>query len=145
MRAVDRELVASVTDWNAKIIEEFRNNEGKVGGHFEGAPLLLLTTIGRHTGQPRTNPAMYLAEGDRLLVFASNGGAPTHPDWYHNLLTEPRVTVEVGTGSYPARAIVLQGEERDRLYAEQSLRYPEFAEYQRQTTRRIPVIAIVAQ
>src|SRR5215468_11225152 len=84
-------------DWNAKIIEEFRANEGRVGGNFEGAPLLLLTTTGRRTGQARVKPMMYLADGDRLLVFASKGGAPTNPDWYHNLVADPRVTVEVGS------------------------------------------------
>ena len=86
---------------------------------------------------------MYLADGDRVLVFASKGGAPTHPDWYHNLVANPRVTVEVGIDSYPARATVLEGEERDRLYAEQSRRYPGFAEYQRNTSRIIPVVALV--
>jgi deazaflavin-dependent oxidoreductase (nitroreductase family) len=132
-----------VSDWNAKIIEEFRSNEGRVGGPFQGAPLLLLTTIGRRTGQPRTNPVMYLADGDRLLVFASKAGAPTHPDWYHNLVADPHVTVEVGTESYPAHAVVLTGEERNRFYAEQSRRYPQFGRYQQNTTRIIPVVALV--
>jgi deazaflavin-dependent oxidoreductase (nitroreductase family) len=132
-----------VSGWNAKIIEEFRNNEGRVGGQFEGAPLLLLTTTGRRTGQPRTTPVMYLPGDGRLLVFASKGGAPTHPDWYHNLVADPHVTVEVGTESYPAHATVLNGEERDLLYAEQSRRYPGFATYQRNTTRIIPVVALV--
>jgi deazaflavin-dependent oxidoreductase (nitroreductase family) len=132
-----------VSDWNTKIIEEFRGNEGRVGGPFEGAPVLLLTTTGRRTGERRTNPMMYLADGDRLLVFASKGGAPTHPDWYRNLVADPQVTVEVGTESYPAHATALEGEERDRLYAEQSRRYPGFAEYQRNTSRVIPVVALV--
>jgi deazaflavin-dependent oxidoreductase (nitroreductase family) len=131
-----------VTDWNAKIIDEFRHNEGRVGGYFQGAPLLLLTTVGRSTKQPHTNPVMYLADGSRLLVFASKGGAPTHPDWYRNLLANPHVTVEVGTQSYDAHAVVLEGAERDRFYAEQSARYPQFAEYQQKTTRVIPVVAI---
>ena len=132
-----------MSDWNTKIIEEFRANEGRVGGSFDGAPMLLLTTTGRRTGERRTNPMMYLADGDRVLVFASKGGAPTHPDWYRNLVADPRVTVEVGTESYPAHATALEGEERDRLYAEQSRRYPGFAEYQRNTTRVIPVVALV--
>ena len=132
-----------MSDWNTKIIEEFRANEGRVGGSFQGAPMLLLTTTGRRTGERRTNPMMYLADGDRLLVFASKGGAPTHPDWYHNLVADPQVTVEVGTESYQARATALQGDERDRLYAEQSRRYPGFAEYQRNTSRVIPVVALV--
>jgi len=132
-----------MSDWNTKIIEEFRANEGRVGGSFQGAPMLLLTTTGRRTGERRTNPMMYLADGDRLLVFASKGGAPTNPDWYHNLVANPEVTVEVGTESYQAHATALQGDERDRLYAEQSSRYPGFAEYQRNTSRVIPVVALV--
>ena len=132
-----------MSDWNTKIIEEFRANQGRVGGSFQGAPMLLLTTTGRRTGERRTNPMMYLADGDRLLVFASKGGAPTNPDWYHNLVTNPEVTVEVGTESYQAHATALQGDERDRLYAEQSSRYPGFAEYQRNTSRVIPVVALV--
>lgn len=132
-----------MSDWNTKIIEEFRANEGRVGGPFTDAPMLLLTTTGRRTGERRTNPMMYMADGDRLLVFASKGGAPTHPDWYHNLVADPRVTVEVGTESYQAHATALQGDERDRLYAEQSRRYPGFAEYQRNTSRVIPVVALV--
>ena len=132
-----------MSDWNTKIIEEFRANEGRVGGSFQGAPMLLLTTTGRRTGERRTNPMMYLADGDRLLVFASKGGAPTNPDWYRNLVSDPQVTVEVGTESYKAHATVLQGDERDRLYAEQSRRYPGFGEYQRNTSRVIPVVALV--
>jgi deazaflavin-dependent oxidoreductase (nitroreductase family) len=132
-----------VADWNAKIIEEFRANGGKVGGQFEGAPVLLLGTTGARSGQHRVNPMMYLADGDRLLVFASKAGAPTNPDWYHNLVAHPEVTVEVGTESYPATAVVLTGDERDRFYAEQARRYPGFAEYEEKTTRVIPVVALV--
>jgi deazaflavin-dependent oxidoreductase (nitroreductase family) len=132
-----------VADWNAGIIEEFRANDGLVGGQFEGAPVLLLGTTGARSGQHRVNPMMYLADGDRLLVFASKGGAPTNPDWYHNLVAHPEVTVEVGTESYPATAVVLTGDERDRFYAEQARRYPGFAEYQEKTTRVIPVVALV--
>lgn len=129
-------------DWNKKIIEEFRANEGKVGGQFAGAPLLLLTTVGAKSGQRRTNPVMYLPDGDRLLVFASKGGAPTSPDWYHNLVAHPRVTVEVGPEKFEADTEVLKGEERDRVYAEQAKRYPGFAEYQQSTSRTIPVVAL---
>jgi len=131
-----------VSDWNTKIIAEFRANEGRVGGPFQGAPMLLLTTTGRRSGERRTNPMMYMADGDRLLVFASKGGAPTDPDWYRNLVANPDVTVELGSESFQAHATVLQGDERDRLYAEQSRRYPGFAEYQRNTTRVIPVVAL---
>jgi len=129
-------------DWNRSTIEEFRANGGKVGGMWEGKPLLLLTTTGAKSGQRRTNPTMYLRDGDRLLVFASKGGAPTSPDWYHNLLAHPQVTVEVGPESYEATATVLSGEERDRLYARQAQLFPQFADYQAKTTRKIPVIAL---
>jgi deazaflavin-dependent oxidoreductase (nitroreductase family) len=132
-----------MSDWNTAVIEEFRNNQGRVGGQFDGAPLLLLTTQGRRSGRMRTNPMMYLADDGRLLVFASKGGAPTNPDWYDNLVANPLVTVEVGTETYSARAVVLEGEERDRLYAEQARRYPGFAEYQAKTRRIIPVVALV--
>lgn len=136
--------MAEANDWNSKIIAEFRANDGKVGGPFEGAPLLLLTTRGRKSGAERTNPVMYLDDGDRLLVFASKAGAPTHPDWYLNLLAHPEVTVEVGTRTFRATAVALAGEERDRMYAEQARRYPGFAEYQSKTDRVIPVVALVA-
>ena len=129
-------------DWNAKIIEEFRTNEGKVGGPFEGAPILLLHTRGARSGEERINPMMYLADGDRLVVFASKGGAPTNPDWYHNLVANPDVEVEVGTERLPMRAVIPEGEEHDRLYAEQSKRYPQFAEYQKGTDRTIPVVIL---
>ena len=129
-------------DWNRQMIEEFRANGGKVGGMWEGRPLLLLTTTGAKSGQRRTNPTMYLRDGDRLLVFASRAGAPTNPDWYYNLLAHPEVTVEVGSETYAATATVLSGEERDRLYAKQAGLYPQFGEYQTKTTRQIPVIAL---
>ena len=130
------------SDWNRQLIEEFRANGGKVGGMWEGRPLLLLTTTGAKSGQRHTHPTMYLADGDRLLVFASKGGAPTHPDWYHNLAANPDVTVEVGPEKYEATTTVLTGEERDRWYAKQSELYPQFAEYQTKTTRTIPVVAL---
>ncbi|HLX57173.1 MAG TPA: nitroreductase family deazaflavin-dependent oxidoreductase [Ktedonobacteraceae bacterium] len=129
-------------DWNRRTIEEFRANGGKVGGMWEGKPLLLLTTTGAKSGQRRTNPVVYLRDGDRLLVFGSKGGAPTNPDWYHNLLAHPQVTVEVGSETYEATATVLSGEERDRLYAMQAQLSPQFAGYQARTTRKIPVIAL---
>ena len=129
-------------DWNRKIIEEFRAHEGKVGGQFEGAPLLLLTTTGARSGQPRVNPMMYLDEGDRLYVFASKAGAPTNPDWYHNLVAHPDVTVEVGTETVAMTASVVDRSERDRVYTEQASRYPGFAEYEAKTDRVIPVVAL---
>ena len=137
--------MADRNDWNRRTIEEFRANGGKVGGIWEGRPLLLLTTTGARRGHRHTTPTIYLRDGDRLLVFASKGGAPTHPDWYHNLLAHPEVTVEVGPETYKATATVLTGEERDRLYAKQAELYPQFADYQKRTSRKIPVIALEPQ
>src|SRR5947209_8257104 len=137
--------MANRNNWNHSTIEEFRSNGGKVGGIWEGRPLLLLTTTGAKSGKRHTTPTMYLRDGDRLLVFASKGGAPTQPDWYHNLRTHPQVTVEVGDETYEATATVLTGEERDRLYARQAELYPQFADYQKRTSRKIPVIALERQ
>jgi len=134
--------MADRNDWNRKMIEEFRANGGKVGGMWEGRPLLLLTTTDVKSGQRHTTPTMYLRDGDRLLIFATKGGAPSHPDWYHNLAAHPQVTVEVGKETYEATATVLKGEERDRLYARQAELYPQFGDYQKRTTRKIPVIAL---
>jgi deazaflavin-dependent oxidoreductase (nitroreductase family) len=131
-----------MSDWNSKIIEEFRTNGGKVGGPFEGAPLLLLTTTGAKSGKHHTSPIMYLPDGDRLFIFASKAGAPTNPDWYHNLVAHPHATVEVGTETFNVKATVTSGEERDRLYAQQAKMYPGFADYQKKTTRQIPVVAL---
>jgi len=129
-------------DWNQKIIEEFRSAGGKVGGQFAGAPILLLTSTGAKTGQERTTPMMYLADGGRFVVFASKAGAPTSPDWYHNLVAHPRASVEVGTETFEVDAEVASREERDRVYAIQAERYPGFAEYQEKTTRVIPVVIL---
>lgn len=134
--------MADVNDWNAKIIEEFRANGGKVGGPFEGAPLLLLHTTGAKSGQGRVNPMMYRADGDRLVVFASKAGAPTHPAWYHNLLAAPRVSVEVGTETRDVVARAAEGEERDRLWSAQKQEWPGFADYETKTTRQIPVVVL---
>ena len=134
-----------MTDWNDfnhNLIAEYRANGGHVTGQFAGAPLLLLTTTGAKSGQPRTAPVAYTADGDRLLVIASKGGAPTHPDWYHNLVANPEVTVEVGTETFSARATVPDGEERDRLFDQMAAQMPGFADYQRNTTRRIPVVVL---
>ena len=136
--------MTEVNDWNRAIVDEFRANGGKVGGSFSGAPLLLLTTTGAKSGKLRTAPVMYLAEGDRLYVFASKGGAPTNPDWYHNLLAHPVASVEVGSEHYDVTATPVVGEERDRLFAEQGNRYPGFKDYEAKTkgTRTIPVVAL---
>jgi deazaflavin-dependent oxidoreductase (nitroreductase family) len=137
--------MSEMNDWNTKIIEEFRGNDGNVGGQFEGAPILLLHTTGAKTNQTRVNPMMYLAEGDQVFVFASKAGAPTNPDWYHNLVAHPEVTVEMGPDTFDATATVVEGPERDRIYAEQASRYPGFAEYQANTDRIIPVVALARQ
>ncbi len=132
-----------MSDWNRGVIEEFRTNAGKLGGPFEGAPVLLLTTTGARTGNRYTTPMMYLDDGDHRYVFASKAGAPTNPDWYHNLVANPVVTVEVGAETYEATATPLEGTERDEKYAEQARRYPGFAEYQEKTNRVIPVVELV--
>jgi len=134
--------VPDVNGWNAKVIAEFRANDGKVGGNFDGAPVLLLTTTGRRSGRSHTNPMMYLPVGPDLAVFASKAGADTDPDWYLNLVAHPTVTVEVGTDTYEATATPVTGPERDSIYAEQASRYPGFAEYERKTTRVIPVVRL---
>jgi deazaflavin-dependent oxidoreductase (nitroreductase family) len=131
-----------MADWNSGIIEEFRANGGKVGGPFEGASLLLLHTIGAKTGAERVNPLMYRPEGNALVVFASKAGAPTNPDWYHNLLANPKVTVEVGTETRDVVARVAEGGERERIWAAHKEAAPGFADYERKTTRQIPVVIL---
>jgi deazaflavin-dependent oxidoreductase (nitroreductase family) len=129
-------------DFNTKIIEEFRANAGKVGGAFEGAPMVLLTTKGAKSGKPHTTPLVYLKDDDRIVVFASMGGAPKNPAWYHNVSVNADVTVEVGTDKYDAKAIVTKGAERDELFAKQVALIPTFGEYQKRTTRTIPVVVL---
>ncbi|WP_327292238.1 nitroreductase family deazaflavin-dependent oxidoreductase [Streptomyces sp. NBC_01198] len=135
--------MSEAEDHNARIVAEFRANHGKVGGHFEGAPLLLLHTIGARTRREIVKPMMYLRDGDRYLVFASKGGAPENPAWYHNVVANPEVEIEVGDEIVAVRAEVLTGDERDRKYAEQAALYPGFADYQKKTDRIIPVVALV--
>lgn len=127
---------------NRLIIAEFRANAGKVGGSFEGAPLLLLTTIGRHSRQHHTTPLRYLPDGDRLIIFAANAGASVSPDWYYNLLAHPEVVVEIGTETFIATATVLTGEEQESMYVRRIEQHPRFAQYRTKTTRKIPVIAL---
>ena len=129
-------------DFNQTVIQEFRSNEGKVGGNFEGRPMLLLTTTGAKSDEQRTTPMMYLEEGDGLYVFASMAGAPTSPAWYHNMVANPGVTVEVGADKFAANATVLDRAERDRVYAKQAALYSNFAEYEQKTTRVIPVVRL---
>jgi deazaflavin-dependent oxidoreductase (nitroreductase family) len=134
--------MAEVSDWNRKIIEEFRANGGQVGGQFAGAPLLLLHTEGAKSGQERVNPMMYRAVGDSFAVFASKGGAPTNPDWYHNLRANPRVRAEIGTSTVELTARVAGDDERDPIWSAQKQDYPGFAGYERNTDRQIPVVIL---
>jgi deazaflavin-dependent oxidoreductase (nitroreductase family) len=134
--------VPDVNDFNRAIIEEFRANDGKVGGPFEGAPVLLLTATGAKSGDRRTTPVMYLKDGDRMVIFASKGGAPNNPGWYHNLRANPSATVEVGTEKVDVDAVVTEGDERERLFRRQAEIFPQFADYERKTTRQIPVVAL---
>ncbi len=134
-----------MSDYNRSIIDEFRANGGRVGGHWNGRDLLLLTTVGRKSGREHTTPAVFTRDGDRLLVYASKGGAPTHPDWYLNLLAEPQVTLEVGPDRYRAIATPLEGEERDREFAAQVARNPTFGDYEQRTDRVIPVVALTRE
>lgn len=130
------------SEFNLKIIEEFRANGGETFGPFKGRPLLLLTTKGAKSGEERTTPLVYSRDGDRLVIIASMGGAPKHPAWYLNLVANPDVTVEVGTEKFGAKARVANGEERERLYAQQAATMPAFNEYAQKTTRVIPVVVL---
>jgi deazaflavin-dependent oxidoreductase (nitroreductase family) len=134
--------MAEVNDWNAKIIEEFRANGGKVGGNFAGAPILLLHTTGAKTGRERVNPMMYRKVDVGYAVFASKAGAPTNPDWYHNLVANPHVQAEIGEATVPLTARVADDAERERIWTAQKADYPGFAEYERKTTRQIPVVIL---
>lgn len=128
-------------DWHAfnkDIIEQFRANDGQVPGRKY--PVILLTTTGAKTGRPHTTPLNYSTDDDRIVVIASKGASPTHPDWYHNLVANPEAIIEIGTATFPVRAKVAEGEERERLYNAQAALMPFFAEYQKQTTRQIPVV-----
>jgi deazaflavin-dependent oxidoreductase (nitroreductase family) len=133
-------------NFNEQIIENFRANRGQVTmAPFAGAPLLLLTTTGARSGKERTSPLAYTRDGERYVIIASKGGAPTNPDWYHNVVANPTVTVEVGAERFRARAFVAQGDERTRLYDAQAAIMPGFAEYQTKTTRQIPVVVLERQ
>ncbi|QMU68304.1 nitroreductase/quinone reductase family protein [Streptacidiphilus sp. P02-A3a] len=127
---------------NDAVIAEFRSHEGTVGGGFTGVPLLLITSTGARSGRPHTTPVTYRADGDRWLVFASAAGAANHPAWYHNLVAHPEAVIEVGTERVEVTAVVTEGAERDRLFADQVREFPRFAEYQDKTSRVIPVVAL---
>jgi deazaflavin-dependent oxidoreductase (nitroreductase family) len=127
--------------FNQDVITEFRANGGKVSGYFANTSLLLLTTTGAKSGQPRIAPLAYITDGDRIVIAASKGGAPTNPDWFHNLLAYPTATIEIGNERFQAQAVVTEDPERERLYARIVERMPGFAEYQNKTSRKIPVVA----
>lgn len=128
--------------FNRALIAEYRAHGRVVSGPFVNAPLLLLTTTGAKSNLARTTPLAYTTDGDRLIVIASKGGAPTHPDWYHNLVAHPEATVELGRERFQVRASFPQGQERERLYNQQAALLPNFAEYQKNTTRQIPVVVL---
>jgi len=132
-----------MSDFNQSVIDEFHANGGKVGGYFAGANMLLLHTIGAKSGQPRTNPLVYVTDGDRVVIIASKGGADSNPDWYYNLLANPTVTVEIGNDRFEARATAVTEEpERSRLYAKMVEHRSGFADYEQKTTRKIPAVIL---
>lgn len=129
------------SDWNTKIIEEFRANGGKVES-MGGAPLLILHTIGAKSGEGRESPLLFREEGDDLVIFASYAGGPSHPAWYHNIVAHPDVTVETGTGTRPMRARVAGPDERERIWVDHKQNWPQFQEYEDKTDRTIPVVIL---
>lgn len=131
-----------MSDWNKQIIEEFRANEGRVGGHFANTTLLLLHTTGARSGKERVNPLVTFEDDGRLVVVASKGGAPTNPDWYYNLLANPLVEVEYGTERFQARASIVPEPERTELYARMEKELASFSEYKKRAGRVIPVVAL---
>jgi deazaflavin-dependent oxidoreductase (nitroreductase family) len=129
-------------DMNGDIVKEFRANAGVVGGYFEGKPVLLLHHTGAKSGTVRVNPLMYNVDGDDLVIFASKAGAPSHPDWYRNLLANPKAQVEVGADTLDVNVREAKGDERDRLWDRQKAEYPQFADYEKSTDRVIPVLVL---
>ena len=135
-------MADAMAEFNQQVIEEFRSSGGKVGGAFAGAPMILVTHRGAKSGKTYTTPLVYSKDGERYVIVASKAGAPTNPAWYHNLLAHPEVTVEVGQETFKARVVEAQGTERDRLFHAQASLMPQFNEYQRNTSRKIPVLAL---
>ena len=135
-------MADAMTEFNQKVIDEFRTNGGKVGGPFAGAPMIIVTHTGAKSGKTHTTPLVYSRDGDRYVIIASKAGAPTNPAWYHNLIARPEVTVEVGTERFTARAVEVHGAERDRLFDAQARLMPQFDEYNKNTTRTIPVFTL---
>lgn len=132
-----------MTDFNSNVIEEFRANEGKIGGFFAGTDMLLLTTVDAKTGEPKLTPIIYVEDAGRIFIVGSKGGSPSHPDWYHNMIEQPDVTVEIGSERYQARARILAEPERAQRFAWLAERVPGYGEYQEKTTRVIPVVELV--
>jgi deazaflavin-dependent oxidoreductase (nitroreductase family) len=128
--------------YNQAVVDEFRDNGGRVTGMFAGAPLVLITHTGAKSGKQRTSPVVYTRDGDNIVVIASKGGAPTHPDWYRNLVANPNVTVELANEKFDARARTATGEERERLFRAQADLMPNFDEYQKKTSRELPVVVL---
>lgn len=135
-------MTTTPNDFNAGVIEEFRANGGTAGGIFEGKPLLLLHNVGARSGTDFVTPLVYLADGDNWVVFASKGGAPNNPGWYHNLKAQPAVSIEIGSDTVDVTAEEATGPERDRLYSIQEEQQPQFAGYAQKTDRQIPVIVL---
>ncbi|UCG25393.1 MAG: nitroreductase family deazaflavin-dependent oxidoreductase [Chloroflexota bacterium] len=131
-----------MSDMNKQIIEEFRVNDGKVGGYFANNTLLLLHTTGAKSGKERVNPLVTFEDGDKLVVVASKGGAPSHPDWYYNIVANPLVNVEYGTEQFQARATVASEPERTRLYEQMERTFETFSEYKKKAGRVIPVVTL---
>jgi deazaflavin-dependent oxidoreductase (nitroreductase family) len=142
IRRLDIGMADEINEFNQQIIEEFRANDGEVGGPFEGSQLLLLHTTGAKSGKARIAPLAYREEGDALAVFGSKAGADDNPDWYHNVIANPLVSVEVGADRFDAVARVADGAERDRIWEQQKTDVPNFAEYEKQTDRIIPVVVL---
>ncbi|MCE2487618.1 MAG: nitroreductase family deazaflavin-dependent oxidoreductase [Desulfurellaceae bacterium] len=132
--------MSELNEYNKQVITEFRANEGKVGGQMENMPVILLTMTGAKSGRTITKPLVYTTDGERVVVIASFAGAPHHPGWYHNLVANPEVTLEIGTERFRARAEVTSGEERQRLFDAQAAQMPIFHDYQKKTSRQIPVV-----
>jgi deazaflavin-dependent oxidoreductase (nitroreductase family) len=134
--------MSELDDFNQSVINEFRANQGKVGGQLANMPVLLLTMTGAKSGRTLIRPLVYTTDGDRIVVIASFAGAPKNPSWYHNLVANPEVTVELGSERFRARAAVTSGEERQRLFNRQAAQMPIFTDYQKKTTRQIPVLVL---
>jgi deazaflavin-dependent oxidoreductase (nitroreductase family) len=134
--------MADFNDWNAGIVKEFHENGGKVGGPFEGRDMILIHHVGAKSGTERVTPLVYRPEGDRMFIFASKGGAADNPDWYHNLVANPRIKAEIGTETLEFEAVVVGQPERDEVYARQAAQWVNFDEYQKKTERVIPVVEL---